>query len=984
MKKVGLVCLGLILFMTIIVYGTSYAIQQLTVNGTFAIFNITTGTTNIVEFEETTLNNSGGDIAPYFTSENYTDVSFAIKVPKRSNITNATFTMRPIRGYRYHPYSIQVGATYQSDKYIWAATTSQLLVFNKTSLDYVTNFSTALIDADLNDGYHSIWSYSDIVGWALEASGNEIQSVMLINESDLSLYGSLNITTGSGFRGIHIDDQYVYATTIYGTNSEVVYVFNYTENFNQVKNISINPGHGDLDFRDVELWGDDTMILCGYHFDMTSPLHPIITRWNTTTWTNTFNYSCGTTYSCSDVYVYGDLLYSIGCDDNGNVTWWNLTTNQEVDSFKSAGDKYVQVDQNYIYTSEHGFDIYDRITKSELAHLDEADTLIAWVSDQWVIIGHWFTTYEGIYIYNKTVYDRNITIDVGSDGLIEDNRTIQTWSTTYLFSNATAFNNYRLTCTEDSNGECTIPVNISLGSIGYMNISNANISYQYNITEFVLPITEVWCGSQNESKCYSIRWNSTIGISSNVTIDGWYVYNNSATKFKWDDVEKNTSAMNGNKWINLTNLFINTSADLSTFQNHTLWESTREGEVRTTPSSIVKSMKAGNVEINTLTLWHESTAQFDFNISCRGNYSACNTSLFTHSFNYTNPLNLTNETVLSIQYNITALVTTGTGTYYGNLSIMRMSDEYEENITLEITVSGLVGDVSVYPYPYAGIDSFTPTSMYSNQAQTRILEVNNTGDYNLTGCNMTSNFLQAYTTFNDSSFTVIENATATVKWRIEDPPAGTYSGSITVTCVATPTGGKDADTVTVNDFTVTQYTTPTTTPGGGGGAKAPKSENITISASKPLISVLVTATPKKKVEQFFITNDGDKQLSNAEIYVSTSLEQFVEGIEVCESDGTQCVDNLVTIAPGDSKLVNVFVSAIKPFKYTVSGEMKIESGNVVYMRLPMEVSRMFVVGNLQNWLIENVGISDSGAFWLAAFFILVPLFVFIRILLVGI
>jgi len=118
------------------------------------------------------------------------------------------------------------------------------------------------------------------------------------------------------------------------------------------------------------------------------------------------------------------------------------------------------------------------------------------------------------------------------------------------------------------------------------------------------------------------------------------------------------------------------------------------------------------------------------------------------------------------------------------------------------------------------------TTMYSDATIAWNIVVNNTGDYPATSCNCTATSeLSPFTSFDSSDFSIAINESKTISVTYSEASAGSYSGTIVVSCSATPEGGIDTDIVNPIDVNVLQSADPPA--GGGGGATTTVIQNIT-------------------------------------------------------------------------------------------------------------------------------------------------------------
>jgi len=135
-----------------------------------------------------------------------------------------------------------------------------------------------------------------------------------------------------------------------------------------------------------------------------------------------------------------------------------------------------------------------------------------------------------------------------------------------------------------------------------------------------------------------------------------------------------------------------------------------------------------------------------------------------------------------------------------------------------INHTGWTNSTAVMITKNVGIPDMSPASvsitMYCDQSVSQTMTINNTGDGNLTRCNMSMSGSGLSISYNDSDFNVSVATPFYVKVTISNPSVGTHNELLTVTCDADGLG-----TLTTDDsqFTVTSSTRPAA---GGGGAVA--------------------------------------------------------------------------------------------------------------------------------------------------------------------
>lgn len=178
-----------------------------------------------------------------------------------------------------------------------------------------------------------------------------------------------------------------------------------------------------------------------------------------------------------------------------------------------------------------------------------------------------YTNY--VYWYNLTkLYTNNLTISVNSTLFFNNSGTFNTTNTTIDFKDY--LQSALSTCTADSKGYCTIPINISSDSAGKITLNNLQINYKYNATPN-FNIINWWNETSNFvvgsikgiAKHYSISTNP----DTELNITGFIVQNDTICFI--DGVNKAVGSFQDNYVGNLTSATI---ANLSEWNNYTIYD----------------------------------------------------------------------------------------------------------------------------------------------------------------------------------------------------------------------------------------------------------------------------------------------------------------------------------------------------------------------------------------------------------------------------
>lgn len=180
----------------------------------------------------------------------------------------------------------------------------------------------------------------------------------------------------------------------------------------------------------------------------------------------------------------------------------------------------------------------------------------------------------------KTGATANVSIDVGSDGVLDWNETGTFDYTTEVDLNVSAFNNYRNTSCRAS-GVCSVPVTFSAGASGKTNASRIDVRYQDRV-DFNTTVMQLFLanktGSQRQTVNATVSWvNGGILNVSGVS-----------TYYKGTGYFTITSHSSANATANTTTLRVLHSNFTLGYPNKTVYKNTR------IPIFLPKSFNATN------------------------------------------------------------------------------------------------------------------------------------------------------------------------------------------------------------------------------------------------------------------------------------------------------------------------------------------------------------------------------------------------------
>jgi len=324
-----------------------------------------------------------------------------------------------------------------------------------------------------------------------------------------------------------------------------------------------------------------------------------------------------------------------------------------------------------------------------------------------------------------------------------------------------------------------------------------------------------------------------------------------------------------------------------------------------TPSTYVFAIKQNELENVTINITNPATTGFDW-IFYEVSGEEINDTWFNISFseNITTSSNNTNVTDLIINIESNA----PNETFYGNFTVERLylmgdGENRTYKYELEISISSTLADVNWVSDPPVIVSFAGETEVYT-------YELNNSGDRDATACSITTP-LNAYTSYNQTLFTIPTSGSISILATYENVPEGTYIGdSAVISCIATAGGGSDSDS---QDFTY--YAQSPESGSSGGSSIRPASEtNIEIidpPAPSHQLVIIGRANQTSPGVPFRIKNIGASQ------------DTFLYSLSPELADCTLTIENEII---GGSTLGNKNSISCLLKEDPYSGEIKIASG----------------------------------------------------------
>ena len=303
--------------------------------------------------------------------------------------------------------------------------------------------------------------------------------------------------------------------------------------------------------------------------------------------------------------------------------------------------------------------------------------------------------------------------------------------------------------------------------------------------------------------------------------------------------------------------------------------------------------------------------------------------------------------------NITSNASLAEGTYIFNITWAQTETGNAGNITITITISmGGVGDVKIVEPSWAVAKS-------SGGTETRNFTLENKGNYNLSGCNMSfSSSLGASTSFNDTAFNITTAANATIQMTVSGGSAGTdNSAFVFITCQATSGGGTDSDVL----YGSISIVADAVISGGGGGHATPSTTagDFSVFPSERIVGVGLPMSPIKPDFTLNVYNGNATQSFYLEL--SEEILGFCEVKEFIEAPlppGGYGKFVFECLAPNGTIEGQILVKTAGPYEQaipiTLSGgdSFWIQLTAFFYQLMSNPLEAMFFTFNIYGWLIQ--------------------------------
>lgn len=371
-----------------------------------------------------------------------------------------------------------------------------------------------------------------------------------------------------------------------------------------------------------------------------------------------------------------------------------------------------------------------------------------------------------------------------------------------------------------------------------ISITTVNDVGFYNSTQWLFDIeyyqpfifgNETTTGKSNES-----HYESNVTLYANIT-DGdsdaiqyanfTMVHPNGTTIFG----PLNGTRDNGDQWHSPQSHFIKTNGTYTIYVNATddvgvnnsltYYINATYGTANVTSDDgdldHVGSLQAGMDEVFNLTASHTGSLNNTFSFSFSSNFTnitQINTTI--GSFSIVNVSNSSSRT--DIQINVSVNDTTINATYIGYINWNTTNDDGDMlnngSIEINITVSALSANVDILE------TTFSVAKAYDVES-TKTFNLNNTGNYNATLCNLTlsATVENLVGTANATNFDINQSEPVTIEITLSTSNEGDDdSASVSLQCASTPGGSLDTDSIT-GSISVSGQDNPGGSGGGTGG-----------------------------------------------------------------------------------------------------------------------------------------------------------------------
>ena len=362
---------------------------------------------------------------------------------------------------------------------------------------------------------------------------------------------------------------------------------------------------------------------------------------------------------------------------------------------------------------------------------------------------------------------------------------------------------------------CSSPTDTGIGTI-YFNVSHFTNYSLGNIIEYFLINIE-----ETNFSDTTPEYLDTIFIWTNVTLESSILenvsyeitYPNTST-----DIYYNTTNSN---LYNSTTFTIDQyglySFNVTAYNNNSeddsiVWsENIHIGNITlTSPDEYAEVNSVGNATTLNLIVTHNATSKVEYNLSITDNEHLENASRFVWDFG--DDFNITADSNYEISYNVTSTDDAPVGDYIGNITITRTYDDNTYKIPIKLSVSTTeVAKLITFP-------TSKSNSILTDSQITWILQVNNTGNYNATNCNLSViGTLESYYMIGNSSFEVLANADFNINVTITANASllETTADTMSLTCTTSAEGGTTSKQIPLS-LTITDAGQEGIGGGGGG------------------------------------------------------------------------------------------------------------------------------------------------------------------------
>jgi len=568
----------------------------------------------VFRYEEYNLNGSIANDLTYNTSENKTLV---MTIPKNSTILDSNMTLTgkvtpsQTTGTGVSYYCVAVGNVTggsKEDIAIGASTSPHVYFFN-SSLNQLWNFSTGGKTNSIAIGDVSQDSKEDVV------IGSQDKKVYLLNSSGIELwnYDVKSIVNSVAVGNITLTDK---MDVVIGANNGTVYVLNSSGQIkwtstpgsavHSVAGGDVKPNVGD----EIAVGEENGLI---YLLNSTSD-----EIWNSHIGSIIYSLAIGkiTNDQGQDivagaengtVYVLnssGQIKWSYDVPSGSSYTVWSVAIG---DITSDTGNEIALGSQDHkVYVlNSSGSLIWTFTTDDEVRGVDVGDVTTDPLNETVAV-----SIDKKLYILNFEYYPTPY-IDIGGDGdwdwsYPEKLRVSVSVSNSSL---APGIQDYISTCTPDANGNCEVPFIFYSASAGELEVSNINITYDYNASSVISHqhqtntwsrTAEVWV---NETVGYEVE-NISYGNPANTITINYIKINETATKCDFNGNTYNNITIDGINYCNIG------SDSVASGQSRLLWDNSMDTSIPVYSSETSPVTTPEGVWKKNVTIWNNTKTVF--------------------------------------------------------------------------------------------------------------------------------------------------------------------------------------------------------------------------------------------------------------------------------------------------------------------------------------------------------------------------------------